>query len=50
MNGKQLATMMMLVFGFLLLWAAMRMGYVLVRPSVARVSPQVAQSLDFVLR
>lgn len=49
MNGRQLGTMVLLVFGFLLLWAAMRMGYVLARPTIAKASPQVAQSMDFVL-
>ena len=49
MNGRQLGTMVLLVMGFLLLWAAMRMGYVLARPTLARVSPQAAQSMDFVL-
>ena len=49
MNTKQLGNMMIFVFGFLLLWAAMRMAWVLARPSVADVSPAAAQATDFVL-
>ncbi len=49
MNAKQLGNMMLFVFGFLMLWGAMRMGWVLIRPQVARVSGGLAQATDFVL-
>jgi len=49
MNTKQLANMMLFVFGFLFIWAAMRMGWVLVRPQVARVSPMVTEAIDFTM-
>ena len=49
MNANQLANMMLFVFGFLLIWAAMRMGWVLVRPQVSRLSPMVTEATDFVL-
>lgn len=49
MNGKQLASMALFIIGFLLLWAAMRMAYVLVRPQAAKISPLAVQAADFVL-
>lgn len=50
MDAKQLGSMMLFVFGFLLLWAAMRMAWVLARPQVGRVSPTATQAVDFILR
>lgn len=47
MDAKQLGNMMLFVFGFLLLWASMRMMWVLVRPQVAGVSPIATQAVDF---
>lgn len=49
MDTKQLVSMVTFVVGFLLLWAAMRMFYAVVRPRVAQVSPPIAEAVDFVL-
>jgi hypothetical protein len=49
MDTKQLGNMVIFIFGFLLLWAAMRMAWVLARPQVQSVSPMAAQATDFVL-
>ena len=49
MDTRQLGSMMLFVFGFLLLWAAMRMAWVLARPKVGQVSPVLQQATDFVL-
>lgn len=49
MNARQLGNMMLFVVGFLMLWAAMRMAYVLGRPQLAKVSPAAAGAVDFVL-
>lgn len=49
MDAKQLGNMLMFVVGFLLLWAAMRMGWVLARPIVADKVPAVASATDFIL-
>ena len=50
MDAKQLWSMVLFVVGFLLLWAALRMSYALVRPRVEAVAPNIAGAADFVLR
>ena len=50
MDAKQLANMMLFVVGFLLIWAAMRMTYALVRTRIETVVPNIASAADFVLR
>ncbi len=50
MDAKQLGNMVLFVVGFLLLWAALRMSYALVRPRVEAVAPNIAGAADFVLR
>lgn len=49
MDTKQLASMMMFIIGFLLLYAAMRLAYALVRPTVQKASPAISGAVDFVL-
>jgi len=49
MSTKELGSMIIFVLGFLMVWGAMRMGWVLARPTVAKASPQVAQTGDFIL-
>ncbi|KKN42657.1 hypothetical protein LCGC14_0711090 [marine sediment metagenome] len=49
MDAKQLGNMILFVVGFLLLWAALRMTYVLVRPRVEKVAPDLVGAADFVL-
>ena len=49
MDGRQLGSMIMFIVGFLLIYAFMRMGYALARPTVQKVSPTIAGAVDFVL-
>lgn len=49
MNTKQLANMLMLFVGFLMLYAAARMAWAVGRGPVEGVSPTVAETVDYLL-